>query len=52
MKVIISLGISAFSAYWYGVDFSVLYSLISAALDLYSSWIDYTNDKHSDKIQK
>ena len=49
MKVIISLGVSAIGAYWGKADFFVLYSLISAALDLSTSWINYTNDKHSDK---
>lgn len=52
MKVIITVGISAIGAYYGRTDFFMLYSLISMALDLVISWTNYTNDKHSDKMQK
>lgn len=51
MKVIIALGISAIGAHWYSADFFVLYSLINTALELYLSWTNLTDDKHTGKVQ-
>lgn len=39
MKTVISWVLSAVVAHFTGIDFFVIYSTVSAALDIYTSWI-------------
>lgn len=45
MDVIISLLVSAIGAYFGGIDFFVLHTIVSLSLSLYKEWLKHTNDK-------
>lgn len=52
MKTVISWGLSAVVAYFTKVDFFVISSTVSAAMDIYTSWItrskpSQTGDKNA-----